>query len=240
MRCYSGRCCHLALARLFMLLLLLLLLRRSSPNPAHYTGYKQLKPVSGQWKISVAATKSADKAVFSPLTCDQPALTAACNQPPLSADAKDKLRVDLALKDKTLKTMDDLSPKRLLVRACYTKQSATDRPWRRANDVIDVSVGANSCACLLACRPRCATAAARIPFFCSSMLRRAGMPTKRPSCSSTAQHTCHRQKPACTRPRSHQPLPLLALLSCLLLPSLSLSLLRPAEGQELPLCHQID
>lgn len=101
------------------------------------TSYKQLKPTTGQWKISVAATKSADKGTFTPVTCDQALLTAPCNQPPLSADAKDKLRVDLTLKDKTLKTYDDLDPKRLLVRACYTKQSATDRPWRRANDVID-------------------------------------------------------------------------------------------------------
>src|SRR5690242_8767111 len=103
------------------------------------TGYKQLQPVAGQWKISVSATKSADKAVFSPITCDQPALSAPCNQPQLTADNKDKLKVELQLKDKTLKTVDNLEPKRVLVRACYTKASAVDRPWRKADNVIDVS-----------------------------------------------------------------------------------------------------
>jgi len=93
--------------------------------------------VSGQWKIAVSATKTADKAVFTPLTCDQPALSAPCHQPPLTADHKDKLKVELQLKDKKLKTFDNLEPKRVLVRACYTKASAVDRPWRKAADVID-------------------------------------------------------------------------------------------------------
>jgi hypothetical protein len=96
--------------------------------------------VSGQWNIKVSATSTPDKDSFLPVTCDQPALTAACNQPPLSGDNKDKLKVELQLKDKKLKTIDNLAPKSLLVRACYTKASATDRPWRRANNVIDVSV----------------------------------------------------------------------------------------------------
>jgi hypothetical protein len=104
------------------------------------SGYTQLKPVAGQWKISVSATKSADKAVFSPIACDQPALTAACNQPQLTADNMDKLKVELQLKNKTLTTYDNLAPKRLLVRACYTKASAVDRPWRKAADKIDVSL----------------------------------------------------------------------------------------------------
>jgi hypothetical protein len=73
------------------------------------------------------------------------ALTAPCNQPVLTADNNDKIRVDLQLKDKTLKTYDDLEPKRLLVRACYTRASAVDRPWRRSNDVIDVSSRAPVC-----------------------------------------------------------------------------------------------
>jgi len=102
------------------------------------TSYTQLKPVAGQWKISVSATKSADKAVFSPIACDQPALTAPCNQPQLTADNMDKLKVELQLKNKTLTTYDNLAPKRLLVRACYTKASAVDRPWRKAADKIDM------------------------------------------------------------------------------------------------------
>lgn len=52
----------------------------------------------------------------------------------------DKLKVELQLKNKTLTTYDNLAPKRLLVRACYTKASAVDRPWRRAADKIDVSL----------------------------------------------------------------------------------------------------
>lgn len=102
-------------------------------------GYTQLKPVSGQWKIEVLATKGADKSVFTPIACDKEALTAPCHSPPLTADEKDKLKVELQLKDKQLKTYDNLQPKRVLVRACYTKSSAVDRPWRKANDVIDVS-----------------------------------------------------------------------------------------------------
>lgn len=128
---------------LLLLLLLLLLLSPPPPSPPHThpkTGYTQLKPVSGQWKISVAATSGADKGTFTPITCDSPALSAPCNKPPLTADNKDKLKVELQLKDKTLKTIDELKPKRVLVRACYTKASAVDRPWRKAADVIDVSV----------------------------------------------------------------------------------------------------
>jgi hypothetical protein len=104
--------------------------------------------VSGQWNIKVSATSTPDKSTFLPITCDQPALTAACNQPPLSADSKDKLKVELQLKDAKLKTIDNLAPKSLLVRACYTKASATDRPWRRANNVIDVSGTAAVTPCL--------------------------------------------------------------------------------------------
>jgi len=101
------------------------------------TSYTQLKPVSGQWKISVLATKGDDKSIFTPIACDSEALSAPCNSPPLTADDKDKIKVELQLKDKQLKTFDNLPPKRVLVRACYTKASAVDRPWRKANDVID-------------------------------------------------------------------------------------------------------
>lgn len=102
------------------------------------TTYAQLKPTAGQWGIAVSATKSADKTAFLPVTCDKPELSAPCNSPALSADAADKVRVQLTLKDKPLKTNGDLAPKRVLVRACYTKPSAVDRPWRKANDVIDL------------------------------------------------------------------------------------------------------
>lgn len=57
----------------------------------------------------------------------------------------DKLKVELQLKNKTLTTYDNLAPKRLLVRACYTKASAVDRPWRKAADKIDVSLCEKQC-----------------------------------------------------------------------------------------------
>uniref|UniRef100_A0A383VNL4 High-affinity nitrate transporter n=1 Tax=Tetradesmus obliquus TaxID=3088 RepID=A0A383VNL4_TETOB len=101
------------------------------------TSYTQLAPVKGQWDITLKATKTADKAAFEPVDCAEPKISAACNKPLLTADAKDKLQVTAALKGKTLKTIDDLTPKRVVIKACYSKPSATDRPWRKSNDVID-------------------------------------------------------------------------------------------------------
>jgi len=104
-----------------------------------FAGYTQLDPVKGQWDISIAATRSPDKTVFTPQVCDQDKVTAACNQPLLSADAKDKLKVTAALKSGPLKTIDDLPAKKIVVKACYTKPSIADRPWRKTNNIIDVS-----------------------------------------------------------------------------------------------------
>ncbi|KAF8071332.1 NRT3.2 [Scenedesmus sp. PABB004] len=101
------------------------------------TTYTQLKPVAGQWDITVKATKTADKAAFEPQLCTEDTVKAACNQPLLSADAKDKLQVTAALKAAPLRTIDNLPPTRIVVKACYTKPSSTDRPWRKSNDVID-------------------------------------------------------------------------------------------------------
>jgi hypothetical protein len=101
------------------------------------TSYKQLDPVKGQWAISVAATRSPDKTVFTPQVCDQDKFTAACNQPLLSADAKDKLQVTATLTSSPLKTIDNLPAKKVVFRACYTKPSIADRPWRKSNNVID-------------------------------------------------------------------------------------------------------
>lgn len=102
-------------------------------------GYTQLAPVKGQWNIAVKATKTADKSVFQPQECAEDKVSAACNKPLLTADAHDKVKVTATLKAKQLKTIDDLTPSRVLVKACYAKPSTTDRPWRKANDVIDVS-----------------------------------------------------------------------------------------------------
>jgi hypothetical protein len=103
------------------------------------TTYQQLAPVAGQWDIAVAATKTADKSVFEPQVCSDGMVSAACNQPLLSADAKDKLKVTATLKGgaSQLKTIGDLPAKRVVVKACYSKPSTADRPWRKANDVID-------------------------------------------------------------------------------------------------------
>jgi hypothetical protein len=104
-----------------------------------FAGYTQLAPVKGQWDITLKATKTADKAAFEPADCTEDKISAACNKPLLTADAKDKLLVTAALKDSPLKTIDDLTPKRVVIKACYTKPSTADRPWRKSNDVIDVS-----------------------------------------------------------------------------------------------------
>lgn len=120
--------------------------------------YKQLEPVAGQWDIAVAATKTADKSVFEPQICTEDKVSAACNQPLLSADAKDKLQVTATLRDGAtqLKTLDNLPAKRVVIKACYTKPSTADRPWRKANDVIDVSSWPSQQSC---------TSQLMIPYF---------------------------------------------------------------------------
>lgn len=89
----------------------------------------------------MATTKTADKSVFEPQACSEDKVSAACNQPLLSADAQDKIKVTATLKgDATqLKTLDNLPAKRVVVKACYSKPSTADRPWRKADTVIDVS-----------------------------------------------------------------------------------------------------
>jgi len=100
------------------------------------TSYTQLTPVKGQWTITVEKTAAASDQ-FSPVTCDQAALTAPCNQPLLSAQNQDKLKVTYKLNGTQLKTADDLAPKNLRFVACYATPSQKDRPWRKFNDVID-------------------------------------------------------------------------------------------------------
>lgn len=104
--------------------------------------YQQLAPVAGQWDIAIATTKTADKSVFQPQNCTEAKVSAACNHPLLTAEAKDKLQVIATLKGGAaqLKTLDNLPAKKVVVKACYSKPSTTDRPWRKANDIIDVSV----------------------------------------------------------------------------------------------------
>eukprot|EP00878_Enallax_costatus_P002739 GHUV01002928.1.p1 GENE.GHUV01002928.1~~GHUV01002928.1.p1 ORF type:complete len:265 (+),score=73.35 GHUV01002928.1:83-796(+) len=103
------------------------------------TTYQQLAPVAGQWDIALAITRTADKSVFEQQICKEDKVSAACNKPLLTADAKDKLQLTATLKDGAtqLKTIDNLQPKKVFVKACYSKPSTADRPWRKANDVID-------------------------------------------------------------------------------------------------------
>jgi hypothetical protein len=120
---------------------------------AAYAGYTQLAPVKGQWDITLKATRTANKDAFEAVDCTEDRFSAACNQPLLSADAKDKLQVTAALKKSPIKTIDDLTPKRVVIKACYTRPSAVDRPWRKSNDVIDVSASPATAAaiCCLLC-----------------------------------------------------------------------------------------
>lgn len=100
------------------------------------TTYAQLAPVKGQWNITVEATRESPDA-FMPVTCDQAAVQAPCNQPLLTADRADKLKLTYTLAGSGLKTLDDLAPKGVRFVACYATPSTADRPWRKANPVMD-------------------------------------------------------------------------------------------------------
>lgn len=109
--------------------------------PAAYT---QLKPLQGQWDISIAATKTDDKTVFVPQVCNATALSAPCIQPLLSADNNDKLKVGYALKG-DLRTFDNLPPVNLIFSACYSPASTVSRAWRAVNDEFWVSPSCGTC-----------------------------------------------------------------------------------------------
>jgi hypothetical protein len=102
-----------------------------------FAAYTLLKPVSGQWNISIE--KASGSPDFVPVACDQPAVTAACNQPLLAADKGGALKFTYQHPEE-LKTVDGLVAKSLRFQACYAAPSTKDRPWRKASDIIDVSV----------------------------------------------------------------------------------------------------
>ena len=119
---------------------------KNTPPPQHTnkqtnkktTAYTQLKPAKGQWAITLAATKTADKAAFVPVgACNASALTAPCIEPLLSAQHGDKLQANFSLLAGPLRAVDGLNATALVFQACYSKASSADRPWRKANDVID-------------------------------------------------------------------------------------------------------
>jgi hypothetical protein len=174
---------------------------------AAYAGYTQLAPVKGQWDITLKATKTADKAAFEPLDCAEDKVSAACNKPLLTADAKDKLQVTAALKESPLKTIDDLTPKRVIIKACYTKPSTADRPWRKSNDVIDVSAiaaaaapptAAALCTKHAALMPTIQLIPAQISYCCNSIAKPAAQqqPLRHAYLSLSARVT-HQHTPAC-------------------------------------------
>lgn len=103
------------------------------------TTYEELKPLAGQWDIAVATSPRAG-APFDADSCTAPA---GC-PPALSADAGSTLRVTLTRKAGANATGDELAtlnnagaPVTLLLRACFSKPSTADRPWRKAAPVVD-------------------------------------------------------------------------------------------------------
>lgn len=102
------------------------------------TTYAQLKPVSDQWAITIESTKGEDKTAFIPSVCDKPAFAAPCNQPPLNADSKDKVRITATLSKPPLKTVDGLVADAVVIRLCFSKPFVADRPWRKPSEIIDM------------------------------------------------------------------------------------------------------
>jgi hypothetical protein len=100
---------------------------------AYHITYPELKPVSGQWNIAVAATKTADKTQFEPQTgCNATAIDAPCIQPVLSHPNGDALKFTFSLKAAPLRTLGDLTPTKVVFRACYSAPFLKDRGWRKA------------------------------------------------------------------------------------------------------------
>lgn len=110
----------------------------SGPALDRPTTYTQLARAKGQWNITIEATKgSKSKSMFFPQVCSSPALSAACNQPLLSADHHDKVRVTAKLADGKLLAVNGMKPDGVVLRLCFSKPSTADRPWRKAADAID-------------------------------------------------------------------------------------------------------
>jgi hypothetical protein len=105
------------------------------PMGNRLTAYTELDSLKGQWAITVESTRGSD--AFKPVTCDVPAFAAPCNQPPLSNDAHDKVRVTAKQVGKAITTRGGLAAADVILKLCFSKPSTADRPWRKANDVID-------------------------------------------------------------------------------------------------------
>lgn len=122
------------------------------------TTYEELKPFAGQWNIAVDTSAAAG----APYELDQCTIPTGC-PPALNADAGSKLRVTLTRKagaaanatGGALATLGGGAPVKLLLKACFSKPSTADRPWRKSAPVVDKD---RSCPVALA-PPRALTAA---------------------------------------------------------------------------------
>lgn len=111
----------------------------SCDTPEHLK-WADLDPYKGQWNVTFALTSTSDKSVFIPHNCSQKNLGKACNQPPMSPDDNDKIKINITLKNATtvanFKTHNAGKPKKVVIKLCYSETSSMDRPWRKANKVI--------------------------------------------------------------------------------------------------------
>jgi hypothetical protein len=105
---------------------------------AHPAAFTQLSNFTGQWNISTYLTKFSDKNVFTLHSCNDTDPAAACQQPGMNPDANDKVKVQFSFSGK-LRTLNGATPKTAVVKFCFTRPFFTDRPWRKYNNVIDVS-----------------------------------------------------------------------------------------------------
>jgi hypothetical protein len=76
-----------------------------------------------------------------PQVCNKTAIDAPCHQPLLSAEEHDKVHVVAKLASPQIKTNGGLKPTGVTIKLCFSKPFTKDRPWRKAADVIDVSLG---------------------------------------------------------------------------------------------------
>jgi len=113
---------------------------KNTHHPETNTAYAELKPYAGQWDIAVATSATAG-APYEKDMCTEPA---GC-LPALGADQGSSLRITLtrvAAKNATaadgaLSTLTGGAPVKLTLKACFSKPSTADRPWRRAAPVVD-------------------------------------------------------------------------------------------------------
>jgi hypothetical protein len=103
--------------------------------------------------VTFGLTTTPDKTKFIPhVNCTSKNLGEACNKVAMSPDNKDKIQINITLKNTTsvnnFQTYKGLKPIKVAVKLCYSETSSMDRPWRKANKIIKVRT-----ACSLTFRP---------------------------------------------------------------------------------------